>query len=1116
MNRVLLASTIIFLIFTTGVIAQCASFATDACTTAAPTVVGNSINCDPPLNNAGRQNFRVTNMIANATYRVSNCGSGVDTQMTIRDLGGAVVGYNDDNGPACTGLAASIDFVPPTDGDYRIQINEYNCDTSPSFNETGDITVTLIADPPPPLANDDPCSAEPLTVGLTCNFTTFTNAGATDSGVADPGCAFYFGADVWFSVIVPPSGEVIIDSNTGDITDSGMAVYSGTCSVLSLIECDDDDSANGTMSYINLTGQTPGDTLYIRFWDYGNFDSGEFDICVSTSAPPGTNGAYISCPGDTSTSLTTDLVCNSSSVDFLGFGGTEDASYNSILNGGPTANRPIIFIDDADGCAFDPTVTANYTTVDFTVSTDETYIFTSDSDFDTMGYIIIDDGTWSAGNCPGSWTWITGDDDNGPPVLQAEMTANLQTGITYTLVTTAFSFSNIVVTNEPFTWTVSSPSVQVPEWYDAPTGGTLVGTGTFFDPVIDGPLTDTNTAGVYTFWADDCSGGTRERADFVIGKLWDGSTDNNWNIAANWTPSGIPTANDCVYIRSITESTIYDNISTSNALVGPPLPPAPGGLAKQFTINVGATFELATSYQLTVTDEIIVNGTFDIKDSANLVQVTDVITNVNTGNVSMQRTPETIINPYDYVYWSSPVDNFNVTDISYNSTEELIWKWIPSIGDNFGNWDNVAGGEIMSPGVGYIVRGLDTNGLTPANTTEFFGRLRNGIVQPQITRGTYGTSPGEMGYTNPLNSVWVTPEDDNWNLIGNPYPSAISYSDFITYTNASVGADNTIIDGTIYLWTHEQFPDNTVDPFYDDFGANYYDDYITNNFTGPNPPASFNGNISSGQAFFVLMLDSSTSQSENITFSNTMRDATYANDIFYRSSENNNTTDIERHRIWLNLVNNNSDAITLLVGYIEGATNANDRLYEGHNFGGNDFNFYSLIEEDRFTIQGRQLPFNEEDTIPLGIVVPDSDIYSVAINTVDGLFDSENQDIYIEDTYTNTIHDLRISPYTFASEAGTHNNRFILRYNSSSLGIDDHNSLEGIRVFEENERIVVKSDFEIIQTIEVFDILGRQLYSNLSVDNNLLKISAIKPEDLTLFLKIKLVDGKQKIAKIIF
>ncbi len=59
---------------------QCASIATNACNAVAPTVIGNNISCTPPIQDGGRQNFLVTNMIAGSTYQVSNCGSGLDTQ----------------------------------------------------------------------------------------------------------------------------------------------------------------------------------------------------------------------------------------------------------------------------------------------------------------------------------------------------------------------------------------------------------------------------------------------------------------------------------------------------------------------------------------------------------------------------------------------------------------------------------------------------------------------------------------------------------------------------------------------------------------------------------------------------------------------------------------------------------------------------------------------------------------------------------------------------------------------------------------------------------------------------------------------------------------------------
>jgi hypothetical protein len=152
-------------------------------------------------------------------------------------------------------------------------------------------------------ANDDCTSATPLTVGAFCSFSTYTNTAATASGIANPGCANYLGGDVWFTVTVPASGHLIFDTQTGagTITDVGMAIYSGNCGALTLIECDDDDSDNGTyMAKIDRIGLTPGSTVYIRVWEYGNNSFGNFDICVYEPAGTGpcASAVAISCGVD--------------------------------------------------------------------------------------------------------------------------------------------------------------------------------------------------------------------------------------------------------------------------------------------------------------------------------------------------------------------------------------------------------------------------------------------------------------------------------------------------------------------------------------------------------------------------------------------------------------------------------------------------------------------------------------------------------------------------------------------------------------------------------------------------------------------------------------------------
>lgn len=148
------------------------------------------------------------------------------------------------------------------------------------------ISFGLFAQP----ANDDPCNATPLSIGATCTFSTYTTAAATaTTGVPGPGCANYQGGDVWFTITVPASGAVTVDTKQGVITDGGMAFYTGAnCNALSLLECDDDNSNNGLMPLVNRGGLTPGSTLYVRFWEYGNNGNGTFQLCA-TAGPNPTN-----------------------------------------------------------------------------------------------------------------------------------------------------------------------------------------------------------------------------------------------------------------------------------------------------------------------------------------------------------------------------------------------------------------------------------------------------------------------------------------------------------------------------------------------------------------------------------------------------------------------------------------------------------------------------------------------------------------------------------------------------------------------------------------------------------------------------------------------------------
>lgn len=142
-------------------------------------------------------------------------------------------------------------------------------------------TISFVTPATPP-ANDNCGTAISLTAGgvFDDNDVIATNLGGTASaGVPNPSCSSYLGGDVWFSVVVPPSGSITIETNTDDdtITDTGLEVFTGNCGALVSNDCDD-DSGTGYFSMLPLTGLTPGETLYLRIFSYGNDEIGTLRI----------------------------------------------------------------------------------------------------------------------------------------------------------------------------------------------------------------------------------------------------------------------------------------------------------------------------------------------------------------------------------------------------------------------------------------------------------------------------------------------------------------------------------------------------------------------------------------------------------------------------------------------------------------------------------------------------------------------------------------------------------------------------------------------------------------------------------------------------------------------
>ncbi|MGO4773713.1 T9SS sorting signal type C domain-containing protein [Flavobacterium sp. W22_SRS_FK3] len=487
--------------------------------------------------------------------------------------------------------------------------------------------------------------------------------------------------------------------------------------------------------------------------------------------------------------------------------------------------------------------------------------------------------------------------------------------------------------------------------------------------------------------------------------------------------------------------------------------------AKTVTILSGKTLGLSFNYTG--------SGILILEDSASLYQSDDEL--VNTGIIHLKRQTTPILK-FDYTYWSSPVENHKLTDVSPNTLSDKFFSFDPEV--NY--WREEIPSTSMSLGKGYIIRG-------PQNLSATVPEKYEAIFKGIPINGKITTTIGNT---------------DSFNLIGNPYPSALDADTFLT--------DNLdVIKGTLYFWTH-----NT--PF-----ANKYtsDDYAVYNLLGgvgtrPSLASGKNetlpeGKIAAAQSFFIQSVTAG-----EVKFENGMRIIEQNSSFFkpVKIAKKNKIT--EKTRIWLNLTNDENAFKQLLIGYIEGATNGYDLAFDGETFDGNKYiDFYSFNEGMNWTIQGREFPFHDSDEITLGYKTQINGDFIISIDHFDESFNS--QSVYLEDKDKMILHNLKNEPYSFSTGKGVFNNRFVLKFINKTLDTKEIlPNKKRLVVYQKKGQLVIESEDLIIQKVQIFDTLGKLVFEQNS-DQNILTISNLKPKNQVLVFKIT-TENAVETKKVIF
>lgn len=211
------------------------------------------------------------------TVTLNLCGSSFDTSVLVYTGSSGsltlVAGNDDDNTCLSNTGNSKVIFTSNGTTTYYIAVEGWNIGNVGAFT----MNVSCAAVVPPAVANQDCGTSLPILVnGL--NNNSDNSFGTVNS--AQPGCDL-FGSiqDVWFSFVVPSSGQVTTQITPLTMTSTNFTIYSGACGALTEVAgtCNSNFVVATSES---LTGLTPGATYFVQVWSNSS-EQGTFTIRIS-------------------------------------------------------------------------------------------------------------------------------------------------------------------------------------------------------------------------------------------------------------------------------------------------------------------------------------------------------------------------------------------------------------------------------------------------------------------------------------------------------------------------------------------------------------------------------------------------------------------------------------------------------------------------------------------------------------------------------------------------------------------------------------------------------------------------------------------------------------------
>ncbi|WP_164549899.1 LamG-like jellyroll fold domain-containing protein [Nonlabens ponticola] len=514
-------------------------------------------------------------------------------------------------------------------------------------------------------------------------------------------------------------------------------------------------------------------------------------------------------------------------------------------------------------------------------------------------------------------------------------------------------------------------------------------------------------------------------------------------------------------------------------------------------VDAGKTVTVATDKLLANSYQLILDGTIDLQDDAQLIQEEESVL-IAGASGGLKRRQEGTADVHSYNYWSSPVTTHNLgaSNASFRlsqlkdgsdyvnftpaetpsftipATVSSDWLYTMFNGTGYADWTRVDPATTdIRPGLGWTQKG--PNAPSALHQFTFEGVPNNGTI----------LIPAIDADGDPLVNETIS-------VLGNPYPSAIDLHKFID-DNTVPGSE--VIDGTIFLWQQFKGTDHIL--------ANYEGGYATVTKLGVLKATQYDGlgaldalNLSEllafapkrylpvAQGFLVNVVADG-----NIEFNNSQRyfaTESSGGSVFFNApgsglpqEDRTPYQNTEIPLIRLGFESEKGANREFYIGFSETFTNGRDYGYDAvTNLAGSGSDMVLQGFDEQY-LNMAALPMITGATA-IGITVRGEINTDYSINAIQLQNIDESQPVYLHDATLGIYHDLRSGEYLYQmATAGKDENRFALVFSNSTLSNDDISSQQTLSLFYSNNRQELKlvdptgSASEVV----VYDLLGKEL-----------------------------------------